>query len=462
MLEFRCPHCSTPLRVRDATLLGRPFHCPDCRKSLIVQLANGVPQAQVALSESPLPLDIPRTTTSRTPAIIAAVAAGVLTAGVVGYVWSVTSEPATPVAVAPATPEVAHPVSSAPAGEPAEARPENAVERQLLGIHKLLFGYVERTGAYPGPPADANGFGWIAELAKTELSPVPVDFRQPWNSPGNDDFARRRFPAFENPALPRTPGNDGLPATHFVGVTGVGPQADRLAKSDPKAGIFGTGRVTQRADIKDGLANTILVAGVRDHLGSWARADRATIRGFEHPPYVNGPDGFGTGQPDGMYVLMADGSVRFVNASVEPVIVRRLAAMADGLSLDPAEPGDPLAMSAVAQVETMTKVPAPADDVPLTVELAADPPTFDIRERLAQPVVSYVLKTPTPLKTVLFELEELLGVPCDSSRLPPGSLDQVVTADVAEGTVGDLLTAVLKAAATSFEIQPDRIVLKPE
>lgn len=33
---FACPHCATPLRVRDRTLIGRQFPCPDCTQTILV------------------------------------------------------------------------------------------------------------------------------------------------------------------------------------------------------------------------------------------------------------------------------------------------------------------------------------------------------------------------------------------------------------------------------------------
>src|SRR5262249_21127427 len=116
---------------------------------------------------------------------------------------------------------------------------------------------------------------------------------------------------------------------HFVGVAGVGSDAARLPASDPRAGIFSYDRATRWDDIRDGASNTWLVLGVRDHLGSWAAGGPSTVRGLTREPYVNGPDGFGTGQEDSMLVLMADGRVRTVSRQADPRILRSLAAMAD-------------------------------------------------------------------------------------------------------------------------------------
>ena len=65
------------------------------------------------------------------------------------------------------------------------------------------------------------------------------------------------------------------------------------------------------------------------------------MRGLSREPYINGPDGFGTGSPDSMQVLMADGRVLAVSDKIDPRIFRRMAAKADGLPLDESEEGEP-------------------------------------------------------------------------------------------------------------------------
>ena len=117
----------------------------------------------------------------------------------------------------------------------------------------------------------------------------------------------------------------GFPVTHYVGVAGVGPDAGRLPADDPRAGVFGYGRTTRPADITRGTANVIAVLGVSEHCGAWAAGGEATVRPLTQRPYVNGPDGFGSGQPGGMLAGMADGSVRFISKDVDPGVLEQLA-----------------------------------------------------------------------------------------------------------------------------------------
>ena len=78
-------------------------------------------------------------------------------------------------------------------------------------------------------------------------------------------------------------------------------------------------------DLVRGGANTIAVLGVQDQCGPWAQGGRATVRPLTQQPYLNGPDGFGSGQADGMVAGMADGSVRFLSKNIDPHVMEQLA-----------------------------------------------------------------------------------------------------------------------------------------
>ncbi len=151
-----------------------------------------------------------------------------------------------------------------------------------------------------------------------------------WNSAKNRTVTSRALPEVVNPALgPQTTEAD-FPVTHYVGVAGVGPDAGRLPEDDPRAGVFGYGRKTRPEDIADGAANTVALLGVQEKLGPWGRGGEATTRALTQRPYINGPDGFGSGQPDGMIASMADGSVRFISKDVDPRVLEQLATIHGG------------------------------------------------------------------------------------------------------------------------------------
>ncbi len=220
---------------------------------------------------------------------------------------------------------------------------------RLSKIGDALLEHVVGEKAFPAATVAAHGIpnenrlGWMAVLADRlddDAAPAPL-WNRAWNDPKNDAFVRRRLSAFQNPDIALLTGADGYPASHFAGVSGVGADAVKLDPRHPRAGIFNDHRPTRVEDIRDGASNTLLVMGVREHLGAWAAGGTSTVRGLAREPYVNGPDGFGTGSSDSMLVLMADGSVRTIAAGMDPRLLRRMAAKADGLPLDESEPGEP-------------------------------------------------------------------------------------------------------------------------
>lgn len=354
---------------------------------------------------------------------------------------------------------------------------ESTVEDHLLTLSEWLDAWLNRHGTIP-PAAEQAGelppderLSWQSLLVSEQIAPPDApQWDRPWDDPLNDRFVRRRVDPLLNPNLDQPTGMDGYPATHFAGVAGVGADAAGLPKQHPRAGIFGHNRATTPEDVADGLANTMMVAGVQQRLTSWAAAGDGTVRPFAREPYINGPDGFGTGQEDGMYVLMADGSVRFLSRDTDPAIVRRMAAMADGLPLDPSIPGDPgdSPSAGPPQVAVADNHAAPPPDsfgeagdpdLPIDVPLAPDPPLFDVAGALDFPVTAFAQTTPVNLLDLLYQWEEMAGVPIDASPLDDDStaLDRLhrnVTLNMTDTTLGEILTNLLAEGGLRYEAGP--------
>jgi hypothetical protein len=243
-----------------------------------------------------------------------------------------------------------------------------------------------------------------------------------------------------------------------------------------------------------------MVLGVTNELGSWAAGGTATVRPLTREPYVNGPDGFGTGPADRMMVLKADGSVVEMSATTDPRIFRRMAAMSDGLPLDPkipGEPGDhslhptepagPIASvsassprasdqgngaasrpqsapptSATSPAESRTPVVAARPPLPAP-SAATNAPPVDVSAGLAQHIVRFEQAKPVPLQDVLNFLEELLGVSIRGDKHEIVDLDDVlqtpITVTLENTTVGEILKEVLAKAGLEFEVQADGIHL---
>lgn len=209
-----------------------------------------------------------------------------------------------------------------------------------------LEGYEKAEGK---PPAGAAGahllppdtrLSWLATLLPyyDHLDwRDDLNFARAWNDPINQPVTRRPLEVVVNPALGPSKTKAGFPTTHYVGVAGLGSDAGKLDPSDGRAGVFGYQPRFSRGEIPDGASNTIALAGVSGSLGPWASGGTPTVRSFTREPYINGPDGFGSGQQGGMVVGMADGSVRFLSSNIDPEVLRRLVTVNGGFPPSPLE-----------------------------------------------------------------------------------------------------------------------------
>lgn len=370
--------------------------------------------------------------------------------------------------------------------ETVETNHENTVsvattaEVPLKHLGALLLEHMEIEGALPAGTVAAPNLpverrlSWQAVIAdRLNDAHPPVSWDHAWNDPVNDLFVRRRLRDFQNPGVVTLTGDDGFPATHFVGVAGVGDDAAQLPISDLRAGIFGDSRRTRLADIRDGVANTWLVLGVQEHLGSWGAGGRSTVRGLTREPYVNGPDGFGTGSTDAMQVLFADGSVRRIGAGADPRLLRSMAAMADSGRFE-SSTLDELELAAVesdrarraddAEDDTTS---GDQDQQPLDPEFAPENgrKPLDLEQSLRRPIVLYDLPHARPLYEWLPEVADLIGAPIRFDEAELGNaaagLKTPVRIRLENTTVGDILAILLKPAGLTYRAAGDHIRLAP-
>lgn len=481
MYSFVCPNCSTPLRLRNLPARGEQIACPDCGVSInLSETPSGIEVTDVAPK-----LEFESARSVRSPVrflTIFLVLAGLLISGFSfkyffsrGVVDNSTgtslSETRTVLDETTETQESSS--ESAPTVEAGEASPavnvaKMTTEQRLEKISTLLNQYVRLHGAYPngrfGEEEQGDSkFSWIVELMREESELLSIDPKREWSDPVNEAFVRRRLDLFLNPEVNTVVGEDRFPTTHFAGVSGVGTDAEKLPVRHPRAGIFSPYRTTRIEDVVDGIANTIMLVGVQSQLGSWARPGVSTLRSFSQEPYVNGPDGMGTGQPDSMFVLMADGSVRSISAETSPVVSRRMAAMADGLSLKAEEPGDPLTLpfkDGKATLVIANAMDAPSREPLIEPLFAPDTPVIEIDRALAQKIRAYRVEKPTPLATLLSELQELCGVPVDWSQLDDEILEKEIVITVENLAVKDLLRAVAEKAGVTLQVEKFSVQLR--
>ncbi len=502
-LSFTCPRCRALLKVRDESFVGTALPCPECRTALIVATAptgeivgQEVPseieptasanklRSSSTRAKSPAATEPEKTSfeplpstggTSRTPQIVAWVVAGVCLLALIPFL--IPRQKSDPAAAKPVEqpagkdglqPEEKSAVAKVDQDTPDKPPPKplpDSPDGRLEELGKLVLEQAKSEGHFPAgavPAARLNAnqrWSWLAQLAAQHDNPnaSAVAWNQPWNDPSQDRFVRRSIPRFQNPQVATIVTEDKYPATHYVGVAGVGVDAPTLPADHPRAGIFGQDRQTKLDQIRDGVSNTLMLAGTEDRFGSWA-AGTASYRPFTREPYIHGPDGFGTGQADRMFVLMADGSVREINQKTDPRIVRRLAAMNDGFPLDvniPGEPGDarpgtvPMPNPLTAKVKPPEKTnpdPTVAKTVP-PVEKPLEKP-IDIPAALGRKILKFDQTKPAAAFQLLLQIEELAGVRIEYDREQLGSaaerLDKQITLRKDNATLEELLDEVLK------------------
>jgi hypothetical protein len=335
--------------------------------------------------------------------------------------------------------------------------------RKLL---EALDGFAKAEHGFPAGAGGATLFApedrlsWIATLLPYyghldwhgELS-----FGRPWNEALNARVTRRPLDLVVNPALGPGQTKAGFPVTHYVGLAGLGADAGKFEAGNPRAGLFGNNRRTSREQIGDGASQTIAIMGVSGKLGAWAAGGEATVRPLTAQPYINGPDGFGSGQPNGMLVGMADGSVRFISNQIDPAVLERMATVNGGesgleLPLDPERVAGRDAEARPADIadgdggddgaeEPMAKPVKPRPAVRRHVK-----PDAEVTARLADPIPSIEFDK-VPLADVLRMLSDFstLEISLDVEALAETGVkpEVKVTLRLKNTSVGGVLDAAL-------------------
>jgi hypothetical protein len=158
-----------------------------------------------------------------------------------------------------------------------------------------------------------------------------------WKDRANWMAAGTIIPEFLDPSYPewaRRAAYPGVPfplgGTHFVGIAGVGRGAAEYSADNPLAGVFGYDRVTSLEEIRKnrGLANTAVMVQVPYDgpagITPWMAGGGSTLRGLPETDSVKPFVIHSANGKAGTYLLMADGSVRFVGADVKDEVFKAL------------------------------------------------------------------------------------------------------------------------------------------
>jgi hypothetical protein len=357
-----------------------------------------------------------------------------------------------------------------------------ALRERLQGLQTPVTVVLEQTGSFPpavvgdsSRPVGAR-LSWLAVLAQRFENSPPVDWNSDWDTPVNDRFVRRRLEQFQNPLIPQLTGEDGYPAGHFVGLAGVGPEVLRPDPPSDQVGVFAPDRLVSLSQIHDGLAQTAIVTGVQAQLGSWGAGGSPTIRSFQSPPVIGGPDGLGMGLAENLLLLMADGRVQTVGADVDPEVFRKMLTIAgEEHDENSSEPVDPAAEGgAVPGTESKESAPRGTlvenepvwdddDHPPLSPQFAGDDeqPARQVNPRVSLAQKLVLFEQPVrPRREVLRVVRDLVGVPLRfegpdiEARLREG-----IGFTLRDVTVQQVLDRTLAQSGLSWRIENGHIVV---
>ncbi|MBI2824737.1 MAG: DUF1559 domain-containing protein [Planctomycetia bacterium] len=194
----------------------------------------------------------------------------------------------------------------------------------LKQIGMALHNYLSREGTFP--PAyfiDSHGrpmHSWrvilLPYFEQGVIDPEVAksyDFDEPWDGPSNRKLADKMPAVYQCPAEKPAQAH----TTNYVAVVG-----------DETFSPFAAARAV--ADITDGLSNTIAIVEVGAAGVPWVAPRDLDFAQLDFR--VNSATGYGIGSrhKGGANVLLADGSVRFLEAATPPESLRALLTIADG------------------------------------------------------------------------------------------------------------------------------------
>jgi len=199
----------------------------------------------------------------------------------------------------------------------------------------------------PYPPEHRVSFfvDLLPYIGQGPLRSQIQDKKLPWYAKENLGPAEAWIPEFLVPYYPQetwrasnglAPGRQ-LGATNYVAPAGLGLDAGRYDPTNPdqakKVGITGYGWGSKFEDVKDGTSNTIyLIQAAPGVARPWIVGGGSTLVGINDGPGdpmapFNHRTKDGT---RGTYVLMADGSVRFLKEGTDPAVFRAMVTRAGG------------------------------------------------------------------------------------------------------------------------------------
>jgi hypothetical protein len=292
-ISFNCPHCGASTQVAEQ-YAGQSGPCKSCGNAIQIPYP-------AAYQGKPLPA--PNRSSSSTGTIILVVALiAVIGTVTVGGVLVALLLPAVQAAREAAR----------------RMQCQNNLKQVALAMHNYHDVYKSFPPAYT-VDADGNKLHSWRTLLLPFLEQAPlydqIDLNKPWDAPENQHIADTSVPVYACPSSP----NGMMPYTNYMVI--VGPGA--IFEGDQPIGI---------RDITDGTSNTILVVEVEGQQVPWMEPTDLSLDQMQMA-INSGPTEPGSNHPGGFQAALADGSVRFIAASIDPNTLRILITRNDGQSI---------------------------------------------------------------------------------------------------------------------------------
>ncbi|HWG47143.1 MAG TPA: DUF1559 domain-containing protein [Gemmataceae bacterium] len=171
----------------------------------------------------------------------------------------------------------------------------------------------------------------VAVWPYMESSPIysKMDHKKGWDAEENRFAALTVLRPYQCPSYPERPPASTLIPIDYIGITGIGVDAIELPLEDTRAGFFGYDRALTKADLKCGGSETTMIVETSQASGAWTAAGSPTSRGLlpEGSPYFGSEGQFGGNHPRGANCVLADGSVRFIEKSIDSRVWEAMATL---------------------------------------------------------------------------------------------------------------------------------------
>jgi prepilin-type processing-associated H-X9-DG protein len=201
----------------------------------------------------------------------------------------------------------------------------------IENYHAMCNKFPMAAGENPDLPPEKR-LSWIVGIVpffEKDNTYSRMDHKKGWDAEENRFAAEKAWKVLLCPGYPEEWPIRTLMPTHYLGISGIGDDAIALPREDPHSGFFGYDRPVKREELKRGLAETFLIVETSKTSGCWTAAGSPTTRGLipDGSPYIGEGRQFGGNHRRGANVAFADGSVRFIEQSIDPAVWEAMATL---------------------------------------------------------------------------------------------------------------------------------------